>query len=407
MTIETSEAPAALRRTLTLPAVVLYGLGVTIGAGIYVLVGAVAERAGMSAPVAFLVAGLVMLCPAASFAELAGRLPFAAGEARFVDEAFGLRWLTLTIGLAVACVGVVSSAAIALGATGYITQLVDLPHPLILALVIVAMGTVAAWGIRESMLFAGILTLIETGGLIAIILGAMISGDGIPGRLDELAFPSGIEGWSGVGAAGLIAVFAFIGFEDIDSLAEETKDPQRTLARAIFITLIGSVLLYVGVSAVAVLAIPPAELARLEAPLAAVFLRATGFSPLAITLIAIVATLNGIVVQMIMTSRVLYGLASQGRLPRMLAAIHPVTRTPLIATVLAVAASLILALAFPIGSLAEWTARLTLAIFAVVCAALIRIKRRGTVPPRGTFIVPAWVPVLGLILCVGLLAVGA
>ena len=165
-------------------------------------------------------------------------------------------------------------------------------------------------------------------------------------------------------------------------------------------------LLYAAVSAVAVLAIPPSELANMEAPLAAVFQRTTNLSPTAITLVAIMATLNGVVVQMIMTSRVLYGLAKHGRLPGVLAKINPVTLTPLRATALATAAALGLALAFPIGELAEWTSRITLAIFIIVCVALVRIKIRGTEAPRGTFIVPMWVPVIGALLCLGLLTVG-
>jgi basic amino acid/polyamine antiporter, APA family len=399
------QKPASLKRTLSLPMVVLYGLGVTIGAGIYVLVGEAAGRAGMATPFAFLIAGVVMLCPAASFAELSGRLPFAAGEARFVDEAFRRNWLTLAIGLAVACVGIVSSAAIALGSTGYIAQLVSLPHAVILTIVVVAMGAIASWGIGESVAFAGILTIIETAGLLAIIVGAGAD-ETLVTRLAELAPPAGIEHWPGIAAASLLAFFAFIGFEDIDSLAEETMDPPRTLARAIFITLALSMLLYAAVSAVAVLAIDPAELAGLDAPLAAVFERTTGLSPSAITIIAILATLNGVVVQIIMTSRVLYGLANHGHLPRILAQISPATRTPLLATSLSVGAALTLALAFPIGELAEWTSRITLLIFVVVCAALLRIKLRGTVAPAGTFVVPIWVPAIGALLCLALLVLG-
>jgi amino acid transporter len=385
--------------------VVLYGLGVTIGAGIYVLVGEAAGRAGMATPAAFILAGLIMLCPAASFAELAGRLPFAAGEARFVEEAFELRWLTLTIGLAVAAVGIVSSAAIALGSAGYIVQILDLPMSVILIGVILAMGAVAAWGIRESVVFAGMLTLIEAGGLIAIIAGAALDED-FAGRLNEIVPSPAIEAWWGIAAATLLAFFAFIGFEDIDSLAEETQNPQRTLAYAIFITLGLSMLLYAAVSAVAVLAVPPSELATMRAPLAAVFARTTNMSPLVITLIAIVATLNGVVVQIIMTSRVLYGLANRAYLPRALAQVNRITRTPLLATTLAVCSTLVLALAFPIGELAEWTSRLTLVIFIIVCAALVRIKLRGTAAPAGTFIVPLWVPIAGALLCLSLLLVG-
>jgi amino acid transporter len=238
---------------------------------------------------------------------------------------------------------------------------------------------------------------------LAIITGGLAE-ENFSARLHELV-PT-LSGWSGIGAATLLAFFAFIGFEDIDSLAEETKNPQRTLAWAIFITLAISMTLYTAVSVVAVLTIPPAELARVEAPLATVFARATNFSPLIITLIAIIATLNGIIVQLIMTSRVLYGLANRGYLPRRLARVSSITRTPLLATAVGITITLALGLAFPIGELAEWTSRLTLSIFVIVCAALVRIKRKGGLPPPGTFIVPLWVPMLGIILCLGLLLLG-
>ncbi|WP_119390805.1 APC family permease [Taklimakanibacter lacteus] len=395
-----------LKRTLSLPMVVLYGLGVTIGAGIYVLIGETAGRAGMSAPLAFVIASLVMACPAASFAELTGRLPFAAAEAHFVDEAFHMNWLTLAVGLAVASVGVVSSATIGLGSAGYIAQVVDLPHAAIVTAIFVLMGLVAAWGIRESILFAGLLTLIEIGGLLAILAGAAVSEADILYRLDEISVALDRAHLPGLAAASLIAFFAFIGFENIDSIAEETKNPQRTIGYAIFITLGLSTLLYVAVATVAVLAIDPAELALTEAPLAALFSRMTGMSPVAITLIAIVATLNGIIVQIIMTSRVLYGLANKKQLPAIFALVHSVTRTPLLATGIAAGSALVLALAFPISGLAEWTSRITLAIFILACSALVRIKLRGTPPPPGTFIVPLWVPVLGVLLCGVLLVAG-
>jgi len=114
--------PAKLKRTLTLPYVVLYGLGVTVGAGIYVLLGEVITRAGHFAPVSFIIAGLVMLLPAACFAELTGRMPFAAAEAHFVGTGFKSPKLFLLVGLAVAIVGLISSAAIAHGAVGYLSQ---------------------------------------------------------------------------------------------------------------------------------------------------------------------------------------------------------------------------------------------------------------------------------------------
>ncbi len=396
-----------LKRSLTLPYVVLYGLGVTIGAGIYVLVGEAAGRAGHQAPIAFIIAGVVMLFPAAAFAELAGRLPFAAGEARFVNEAFGKDWLTLAVGLAVTGVGIVSSAAIGLGSAGYVASLTGGSLHLAYAVIIIIVATVAAIGIRESILVAGLFTIIEVGGLIAIIVGALIDDPHLFTRLPEIAPVS----WdtatlAGIAGATLLAFFAFIGFEDMDSLAEETRDPQRTLPRAMFITLIVSMALYVLVTAIAVLAVDPETLARDTAPLATIFHRVTGAPGAVIALIAIVATLNGVIVQIIMASRVLYGLASQRRLPAVLARVHPRTGTPVVATAVAAALILGLGLTFPIGPLAEWTSRITLGIFILVCAALIAIKRTGAPAPDGTFIVPVWVPMIGIVLNLGLLLAG-
>jgi amino acid transporter len=127
-----------------------------------------------------------------------------------------------------------------------------------------------------------------------------------------------------------------------------------------------------------------------------VFERLTGASPRIMSLIAIVATVNGVIVQIIMASRVLYGLADQGNLPSALAAINPATHTPVTATALATAVVLVLALFFPLERLAEMTARMTLLVFAIINAALIAVKARDPVPPAGTFVVPRWVPYAGV-----------
>ena len=118
----------ALKRSLTLPYAVLYGMGVTIGAGIYVLIGAAAARAGMHAPLAFVAAALLMGLTAASFAELGGRMPVAAGEAAYVLEAFGSRRWAAAVGVLVIAIAVVAAAAISVGSAGYIAVFVSLPH---------------------------------------------------------------------------------------------------------------------------------------------------------------------------------------------------------------------------------------------------------------------------------------
>jgi amino acid transporter len=396
---ERRSAAAGLVRTLTLTHAVLYGVGVTVGAGIYVLIGAAAAASGYSAPLAFVMAAVLMLITGASFAELASRMPVAAGEAAYVRAAFGSPALALAVGLLVAAIAIVSAAAISVGSAGYIGVFVPLPSEVIIAAVVLAMGAIAALGIRQSVSFAGLMTLIEIAGLLLIVLASAAAGPELITRLPE-AVPTSLDpvAWAGVLSATLLAVFAFIGFESLANVAEEVENPQRTLPRAIFLTLALTTLLYVLVVWVALVAVGPGDLARSEAPLALVFERLTGASPRIMSAIAIVATVNGVIVQIIMASRVLYGLAGQGSLPPALGAVNPLTRTPLAATSLAGAAVLVLALFLPLERLAELTARCTLLLFAVVNAALIALKARDreSAPPDGIFVVPRWVPWAGV-----------
>lgn len=387
-----------LKRALSLPLVVLYGLGVTIGAGIYVLIGATAGQAGIYAPLSFCLAAVVMAPTAASFAELSTRMPVSAGEAAYVRKGFNSRALARIVGLMVVTAGVVSAAAVAIGAAGYISVFIDAPALLIIAAVILAMGLIAAWGIVESVTFAGILTLIEIGGLLLIIAAGLGKDPTIILKMDAIV-PSTFQTgpWNGIFAAGLVAFFAFIGFEDLVNIAEEAKTPLKTLPRAIFLTLAITTLLYVAVASVAVLSVPLEGLSESVAPLGYVYEQLTGNPPVIISAIAILATLNGIIVQMIMASRVLYGLAVQGDLPSFLSRVNRVTRTPLAATALVISVVLVLALAFPIEGLAEMTSRVTLSIFVLVNLALLRIKMSGEAAPHGIFCVPAWVPVTGFL----------
>jgi basic amino acid/polyamine antiporter, APA family len=401
---DTPENPALARR-LTLPLAVLFGVGVTIGAGIYVLVGATAARAGMHAPLAFLLAALVMAPTAASFAELAGRMPVSAGEATYVRIGLGSERLGLIVGLLVITVGIISAAAISQGSAGYIRALFPgVPWALVIPLVVLLTGMVAAWGILESMAIAGLMTLIEIGGLLVIILVGARHAPDVVARLPELwqGLPN-TSALSGVLSAMLLAFFAFIGFEGLANIAEEVKEPERTLPRAIFITLVLSTLLYVAVTWIALVTVPRAELTASRAPLSLVFERVTGASPVAISAISIVATVNGIIAQMVMASRVIYGLAEQGLLPAQLARVHPVTRTPILATAIVMVLVYVLAAVFPLEHLAEMTSRLTLIIFAFVNAALVQLKRTGRPAPAKAFVVPIMVPAIGFCLCVILL----
>ncbi|WP_431201922.1 APC family permease [Bradyrhizobium betae] len=399
------EASPRLVRALTLPHAVLYGMGVTIGAGIYVLVGIAAGRSGMHAPLAFVGAALVMAFSAASFAELGTRMPVSASEAAYVQAAFKRNWLSLAVGLLVVATASVSAATISVGSSGYVAVFVSAPASWIIAAVVLAMGGLACLATVQSVTFAGAMTLVEVGGLGLIIVAGLGHGTDVVARLPEL-WPSvgDAAAWTGIAGTSLIAVFAFIGFEHVVNVAEELKDPSRTLPRALFLTLGLTALIYAMVVWIAVTAVPPQELSQSSAPLALVFERLTGMPLITMSAIAVVATLNGIIVHMIMIGRVIYGLADQGNLPRVLARLNPVTHTPLLATAIGVAAILSLALAVPLAGLADLTARFTLVVFATINLALIKIKSGNDVPPPGAFICPHWVPFAGLISSVMLLA---
>ena len=397
-------ASPELNRSLSLVQVTLYGLGVTIGAGIYVLIGAAAAHSAMYAPVAFVIAALVMSLTAASFAELVGRAPVAAGEAAYAKLAFNSDRLAAGLGLLVVAIAVISASAISVGAAGYIAVFVRLPEFLLVTAVVLAMGAIAAWGIKESVVFAGVMTLIEIAGLVLLIVAGVVSLPDLFSRLPE-ALPSLESGgtMSGLLSTTLLAVFAFIGFESLANVAEEVRDPARTLPKAIFLTLAISTVLYMLVVWVALVAVPLPELINSTAPLALVFERVTGASPRIMSVIAIVATLNGIVVQMIMSSRVLFGLGRQGQLPLAFARINARTRTPVVATSLTVGSILLFAVFLPLHDLADLTSRLTLLVFAVVNLSLAWIKLRGDPPPQNAYVTSAWVPWAGCASCLGLL----
>ncbi len=393
-----------LKRSLGLPMLVLYGLGVTIGAGIYVLVGEAAARAGVYAPAAFFLSAVVMGFTAGAFVELSGRVPQAAAEAVYVERAFQRPWLTVVVGLAVLIDAMIAAAAIALGAAGYIGSLVPLAEPVLVSLVVLSMASLAAWGIRESVGIAAVMTVVEVLGLLAIV-GAGLWAD--PTMFADLPkaipHPTDTVALSGVFAASLLAFFAFIGFDDIVNLVEEAKDPIWALPRAIWITLALVTLIYVLVSFVAVHAVPMEELAASTAPVSLLFERLTGIGPFWITMIAILATTNGVVIIMIMAARVAYGLAREGRLPGWLGEVSPRTRTPLNATVLVAVAVLGMALFAPLELLAEATSAIMLGIFVMVNLALVWLKLWGGPAPEGAMTVPLFVPVLGVVTCLVLL----
>jgi amino acid transporter len=391
-----------LKRSIGLPLLLLYGLGNILGAGIYVLIGKVSAEAGLYVPFAFLVASVVAAFSALTYSELSARFPLSAGEAVYIDEGFHLASLSRLTGLLIAFAGMVSAATIARGFYGYFNLFVELPEPLVVAGIILVLGALCIWGISQSVLAAALLTLIEIAGLLLVIWTGSDALIAVPANIDSLLPPLQAEPINGIVLGAFLAFFAFIGFEDMVNIAEEVKHPQHTLPAAILLALLIATLIYASVATVAVLSVDQDTLSASNAPLADVISATSDIDPRIISLISMLAIVNGALIQMIMASRLFYGMAKKGWLWRPLAHVSASTQTPVTASVLVIVIILGLALWFPLETLAKSTSFLVLTVFVLANASLLLIKRSQP-QPAGILNNPAWVPLAGIVTCTGLL----
>lgn len=395
------EAPETnrLKRSISLPLLIAYGVGTMVGAGFYALLGQVAHHAGMHAPFAFLLAAGIAFITAMSFCELASRYPFSAGECRYVDEAFNTKWLSVLVGLAVIATGVVSAATLTRALVGFLQDLVDVPTTLGIVVFVVVLTLIAVRGILESVWFAALITSVEVGGLFWVLLANGRFLAELPNRWTTLLPDASWGSWSGVTIAAFLAFYAFIGFEDMVNEAEEVREPRKNLPRGIVWALIITSALYLLISVTAVLAFHPQELAESRTPLALLVSRHGAVARNSMTYISLLAGVNGSLVQLIMASRVAYGMSDHGFGPRVLTTVHPRYQTPIRATLLMSGLILAFALWLPLESLARITSSIMLINFAVVNASLVKIKFTSREVPDAATTYPIAVPVLGCCLC--------
>lgn len=385
-----------LKRSLSLPLVALYGLGNILGAGIYVLVGKVAGFAGTSTTLAFLIAMTTAAFTAFSYMELAGRYPVSASVSVYLHKAFGKRWLSVLIGLAMVGGGIASAAALAQGFAGYLNSFIDIPIVVASVGLLVLLGALAIKGIGESAKTAALFTTIEVLGLLLIIwFGKSTLGQVNVSTLFTIDPAVGV---GGVIAGAFLAFYAFIGFEDMVNVAEEAKNPRKTMPLAILFSLIISTVLYLLVVIVSTSLVKPDELAQSSAPLTLVFERSGASNVIVLSFIGMIAAINGVIVQIIMGSRILYGLANQGWINSKLATIHKKHRTPVTATLVVLAIMILGTVLLPLVSLAQLTSLLVLSIFTLVNTSLIVIKRHAA-KHQGYITVPGFVPYTGTFLC--------
>ncbi len=395
-----TESKPELKRAIGLPLLIFYGVGTIVGGGFYALTGKVAGEAGMLAPFAFLVASLIALVTAFSFAEMSARFPVSAGEANYVKQAFGRLWISTLVGWLVIFTGIVSAAALANAFAGFLGELVDVPRWITILVLIATLGFVAIWGIGESVMMATIITLIEIAGLLFVFAYASPSLATITQRWTELIPGWDIGQWTGILVGAYLAFYSFIGFEDMVNVAEEVKQPTRNLPRAILISVIISGSIYVLVCLAVVLKVSPNELATSETPFSLV-LNAWPLGSKMIAVVGLLAGVNGALIQIIMASRVAYGLSSSGQGPTWLATVQPKRQTPINATLVVAITVLVLALWIPIVPLAKATTTILLIVFALVNASLLVIKLQKRPAAERAPDYPIILPLLGTLACIG------
>jgi basic amino acid/polyamine antiporter, APA family len=386
-----TEPQPGLRRILTFWPLLFYGLGVIVGAGIYVAIGTVIARAGDTAPVAFLLAGITAGMTGLCYAELASRFPEAAGSVAYVRHGFGSEFLARLTGLALTLAVAISAASIARGAISYLIVLLPLPSAILLPSLIAACAAVAAYGVAESVWLAAAIGIMEIGGLIAATIAGLVAAPELQVRT---MLPADLAGWGRMASGAFIAFFAFIGFETLANLAEEVKDPRRTVPRGILGAVAASIVLYVAVAVAAVLSDSTPE-----RPLLDIF---AGTGAWLFAIVGFLAVGNGALVQIVMLARLFYGMARNGQLPELLARVNARTGTPLWGTALAACIVAGAAVLVSFEQLLVLTNALTLAIFVLVDLALWRVQRAGQRATAG-FAAPPWVPPVAAVLATGLM----
>lgn len=393
-----------LKRAISRRMLLFFVIGDVLGAGIYALVGEVGGRVGGAIWTAFAAALFLALFTAFAYAELVTKYPRAAGAALYVNKAFRIPFLTFIVAFAVMCSGLASAATLATAFGGdYLSEFVDLPTVLVGLLFLAVMTLVNFRGIAESVkLNVGLTTIELLGLLLVVVIGAaaLLSGEGEPSRAMEFkggeAVPLAIMGGAG------LAFFALIGFEDSVNVAEETEDPRRNYPRALFGGLLIAGVIYILVTVIASMAVPTDTLAESDGPLLEVVqLGPLSMSTKVFAAIALFALANGALINLIMASRLVYGMSREGILPRVFGRVHGGRRTPYVAILFTAAIAGVLVITGNLETLADTTVLLLLLVFAAVNVAVLVLRRDEVAEDH--FRAPTILPIIGAIVSLALL----
>ncbi len=408
-----AEEKPALKRVMGPKLLYFFVIGDVLGTGIYALTGSVAAKIGGALWLPFVVAFIVAFLTAFSYLELVGKYPQAAGAALYTNRAFRKPFLTFVVAFAVMCSGITSAsaAARAFGAT-YLPAAVnievsDTTVAIIAVAFIALLAAVNFIGVSHSVKANVVLTCIELSGLVIIIgvgVYAVLGGKGEPGRLTQINTAD--TSWLlAITAATSLAFFAMVGFEDSVNMAEETREPERVFPKALLSGLATAAVIYVLVALTSSLLISASDMKAAEsgALLEVINVGAPNFPRWVFEWIGVFAVINSALINMLMASRLLYGMANERILPKIFGTVHPFRRTPWVSILVTsgIAAVLVATAGTDgVSKLGGTTALLLLCVFTVVNVAVLVLRREK--PEHKHFTAPTWTPVLAGFLCLWL-----
>ncbi|MDF2554473.1 MAG: amino acid permease [Microbacterium sp.] len=398
-------APTRLRRGIGGPLLFAFILGDVLGAGVYALMGVLSERVGGMLWAPLLAALVLALLTAGSYAELVTKYPRAGGAAVFAERAFKNKLVSFLVGFCMLAAGVVSAAGLSIAFAGqYLQTFVEVPVVPVAIVFLAVLAALNARGIRESMGANFVMTAIEVSGLVivVVVVGVLLAGGG--GDVSRVTqVPDGTGVATAVLAGAIIAYYSFVGFETSANMIEEVKEPSRMYPRALFAALGAAGLVYVLVGLASSIALPPEELSSSSGPLLAV-VEASGVAipSWLFSLIALIAVANGALLTMIMASRLTYGMAEQGLLPRALSRVLPGRQTPWVAILATTLVAMLLTLVGDLALLAETVVLLLLFVFLSANISVLVLRRDRV--EHDHFRVWTFVPVLGIASCLLLLS---
>lgn len=409
MTTDTTAPPqdgtgSKLKQAITGPLLFLFILGDVLGAGIYALMGTLSKDVGGALWAPLVLALLLALLTAGSYAELVTKYPKAGGAAVFAERAYKVPLVSFLVGFSMLAAGVTSAAGLSLAFAGdYLGTFVDVP-PVPAAIVFLALvACLNARGISDSLRSNVVMTVIELSGLVIVIVAVAVMMGGGGGDVSRVgAFPTGANPGLATLSAAIVAYYSFVGFETSANVAEEVREPAKVYPRALFGSLATAGVVYVLVALASSIALPASELSDSSGPLLAV-VGATGvpIPDWVFSIIALVAVANGALLTMIMASRVTYGMAEQRLLPSLLGKVLPKRRTPWVAIVATTIVAMALTLVGDVGTLAETVVLLLLFVFISTNVAVLVLRKDEVEHPH--FRVWTFVPVLGVASCILLL----